>query len=199
MAEKKGVAAYPLQWPKGWPRTKKPGSSKFKTANNKARSKLLNEISLMGGSLVVVSSNVPLNERGQMMERDPVDAGAAVYFQRQGKAMAFACDRYDLLRDNIHALALTIEALRGIERWGASEMMERAFSGFKQLAAENPGMSWWATLQLSAGATVDQIEKAYKAMARLAHPDIPGGSDVAMAALNAAREQGLNVARHRDD
>jgi len=198
MTERKSVAAYPLTWPDGWPRSTAIQNSKFKTATDKARKKLLEEISRMGGSAPVISSNVPLRADGQLRaDREPVDAAVAVYFQRDGKGMVFACDRYDYVRDNLHALALTIEALRGIERWGASEMMERAFSGFKQLNAENEGMSWWGTLQVDANATAAEIDVAYKKLAKFAHPDMPGGSEAAMGALNVARDQGLNVAKGR--
>jgi hypothetical protein len=198
MTNAKGVQAYPLAWPDGWPRTTSLQVSKFKTATDKARKKLLGEISLMGGTMPVISSNVPLRADGHLRaDREPVDAGVAVYFQRNGRGMVFACDRYDYVRDNLHALALTIEAMRGIERWGASEMMERAFSGFLQLNAENDGTSWWKTLQLSPDATVEQIERAYREFAKLAHPDAPGGSDTAMSALNLARDQALSAARGR--
>jgi hypothetical protein len=198
MTNRKAVEAYPLSWPEGWPRTESPGYSKFKTATDKARKKLLTEVALMGGTSTIISSNVPLRTDGQMRaDREPVDAGVAVYFQRNEKGMVFACDRYDSVKENLHALALTIEALRGIERWGASEMMERAFSGFKQLAAENEGDSWWKTLQIHPDATIAEIETSYKAMAKFAHPDQPGGSHSAMTVLNAAREQALNVAKQR--
>ena len=198
MTTPKGVQGYPLAWPDGWPRNKSPRNGPFKTPTDKARKKLLSEISLMGGENVVLSTNVPLRNDGQMRaDREPVDAGVAIYFHRNGKGMVFACDSYDSVRENIHALGLTIEALRGIERWGATEMMERAFSGFKQLEAENEGPSWWDTLGVEPHASVDDIERAFKTSARHAHPDSPGGSHDRMAALNLAREQGLNIARQR--
>jgi hypothetical protein len=198
MGTANGVQAYPLAWPEGWPRSKEIQTSKFKATTDKARKKLLEEISRMGGEMPVISSNVPLRSDGHLRaDREPVDAAVAVYFQRNKKSMVFACDRYDYVRDNLHALALTIEALRGIERWGASEMMERAFSGFKQLNAENEGMSWWRMLQVEAGATAAEIDAAYKKLAKFAHPDMPGGSEAAMGALNVARDQGLNVAKQR--
>jgi hypothetical protein len=194
----KGVQAYPLAWPEGWPRTTNPGNSKFKTSTDKARKELLAEVAMMGGEAPVISSNVPLRADGAMRaDREPVDAGAAVYFQRDGKGMVFACDNYDLVKDNLRALALTIGAMRGIERWGATEMMERAFSGFKQLNAENEGESWWKTLQVGPDATVPEIETAFRKLAKFAHPDAEGGSDVAMAALNVARDQALAVAKNR--
>ncbi len=62
--------------------------------------------------------------------------------------------------------------------------------GFQALPA--PGSaSWWSVLQVDANATADQIEAAFKRLARERHPDRPGGSHDMMADLNRAREQGM--------
>jgi len=191
MAPRNGVAAYPLKWPQGWKRVEKPIESSFKVTTSKAHSEMLAEISRMGGTQVVISSNCPLNEKGVMrMDREPVDTGVAVYFQRDGKSVVFASDKYDLVAHNLRAIGVTIEALRTIERHGTSELTDRAFLGFKALEAENPGMSWWKTLQVYPEATEEQIQAAYRSLAKLAHKDA-GGSDAAMTALNVARDQAL--------
>jgi hypothetical protein len=168
-------------------------------AVEKSRQKLLNEISMMGGKLPIVSTNQRLRQDGAPRADDsPGDPGVAVYFEREGKRMVFACDKFWSVKENLHGIALTIEALRGIERWGSSEMMERAFSGFKQLAAENEGPSWWGVLQVRAGATEEEIRTAYRTLARIAHPDnMETGSHEAMAALNHALEQGIAAAKGR--
>ena len=57
----------------------------------------------------------------------PADKGVAVYFTHKKQAMCFACDRWDRVQDNIYAIAMTIQALRGIERWGSGSMVEQAF------------------------------------------------------------------------
>jgi DnaJ-class molecular chaperone len=77
--------------------------------------------------------------------------------------------------------------MRGIERWGASDMMERAFSAFEALP---PPRSHWETLGIRPGSSADAIQAAYRAKARAAHPDA-GGSDAAMAELNSARDAAL--------
>ena len=41
-----------------------------------------------------------------------------------------ACDLFNEVRLNMHAIGLTVEAMRQIERCGASSMLERAFRGF---------------------------------------------------------------------
>lgn len=43
---------------------------------------------------------------------------------------SLACDLFKEVRLNMHAIGLTIEAMRQIERCGASSMLERAFRGF---------------------------------------------------------------------
>jgi hypothetical protein len=194
----KSIEAYPLAWPTGWKRTKLRRDSNFKMTTEKAHKELINEIGRMGGEQLIISTGVPLRQDGRMrMDREPVDPGVAVYFQREGKGVVFACDTYDSVGENLRAIGVTIGSLRAIERHGASELLERAFSGFKQLAAENEGESWWKTLQLPADASVVDIESAYRRLAKFAHPDQPGGSNVGMAALNAAKAQGLSVARQK--
>lgn len=194
------MEAYPLSWPQGWKRSKYRELSKFKTGFGAARNFLFAELERMGATKVVVSTNVPLRNDGMPRANTaPIggDPGVAVYFLRKGKPMVLACDQYTKGCDNVLAIAKTIEAMRGIERWGASEMMERAFSGFKQLAAENDGPSWWGVLQVRAGATVAEIETAFRALAKVAHPDAPTGSHDAMSALTRARDQGMSVAKQR--
>lgn len=183
--------AYPLYWPFGWKRTVHRQRSKFKTGFGAARNLLFAELGRLNASRVIVSTAIPLRNDGlprANMKPDGGDTGVAVYFQRKGKDMVFACDKYDRSEDNIYAIAKTIDAMRGIERWGASDMMERAFTGFKALAAENSGESWWAILGCSALSSKEEIESAYRKRSREAHPDL-GGSQELMAKVNLARDQ----------
>lgn len=46
-------------------------------------------------------------------------------------AYSLACDKFDAVRLNFHAIGLTIESLRQIDRCGATTMLERAFRGFQ--------------------------------------------------------------------
>jgi len=185
-----GVEAYPLCWPEGWTRENCKEESNFATSGTKAHKMLMDEIRRMGGTGIVLSTNVPLRQDGMIrMDREPVDAGVAVYFTRKQKQVVFACDRFDLLRDNMLSLAKTIEALRGIERWGASEMLERAYSGFKQLNAENGEAPWWVVLGVAETATLAEINLAWQTAAKAAHPDVAGGDAELMKRLNVAVQQ----------
>ncbi len=184
------VEAYPLYWPEGWKREPSRQKAPFKTNANKAHAMLLKEIRMLGGSGVIVSSNCPLGAQGKMLfDSRPADSGVAVYFNLKNRSMVFACDQYESARDNVTAIAKTIEALRGIERWGASDMMERAFTGFKALGAPT-AEEWWDILGCQPNATKVIIQARYRELARTAHPD-SGGSHNAMQRLNSARDKAL--------
>lgn len=187
---------FPLQWPTGWPRTHNPGKSQFSTGMDKATRGLLEEVRKLSGKLPVISSNAQYRLDGMPYARQSNfgDTGVAVYFERKGKPMVFACDRYWTLAENIHAIAKTIEALRSIERWGASDMMERAFTGFTALPAPIvAGMKrpWREVLEYGNGpANADEIKRNYRILARNFHPD-HGGDAAKMTELNVARDEAL--------
>ena len=90
----------------------------------------------------------------------------------------------------MQAICKTIDALRGIARWGSGDMLEAAFTGFAALPA--PAQGWRDVLDVPVGSgnNADQLARArmhYRACASANHPDRGGNSDT-MAALNAAWE-----------
>jgi hypothetical protein len=103
----------PLKWPDGWERTKVPQNARFDVSLDKATRELEWEIQRLGGKYPTITHN---KFKGSS---EPSDSGVAVYFEVKGKQRVFACDRWNQVRDNIRAIQKTIEALRGIERWGA--------------------------------------------------------------------------------
>jgi hypothetical protein len=109
------------------------------------------------------------------------DTGVAVYFTRKGREQAIACDKWDSIRDNLQAVAKTIEALRGIDRWGTGEMVDAAFQGFTAIPASasagiqvRPKRPWHEVLGVAPDAPREVIEAAGKAMQRMTHPDAGG-------------------------
>lgn len=190
------TSAYPLQWPPGWPRTKRPESSAFATSFAKARDELLNELRLLGARNVVISANVPLRQDGLHYARfpEPADKGVAVYFVLDGNQRCIPCDQWNRTQDNIQAIRKTVEALRGLERWGAKEMVSAAFRGFQALPAPKQQETWWEVLQVSQAASEQEIREAFRKLARVAHPDA-GGSQEEFIKLQKAYEEGLREAR----
>jgi hypothetical protein len=190
------VEAYPLQWPPGRPRTErwKRERAKFEVTFTRARDNIVAEVGRLAGRYpdpqVVISTNVALRRDGlpAANQRTPDDPGVAVYFLYKKRSMSFACDRWDRIEHNMQAVAKTIEALRGIARWGTGDMLEAAFTGFTALPAPGAPREWWDVLGVSRAATRDEIRSAYRRLASMHHPD-KGGNASAMAELNAAHDK----------
>ena len=188
MSEEKPIEAFPLQWPPGRQRTQRPERSNFAVTLGRAIRDVQDEVRKLGGSQLVISSNLPLRRDGMPYanSRQPEDRGVAVYFTHKKRPMCFACDRWDKIEDNMRAISHTIAALRGIERWGTGQMVEQAFTGFAALPApEQP----WQVLGLDSSLpTSEQVEDAYRRLAMRHHPD-RGGDPKEMARINAARDE----------
>ena len=199
------TTAYPLSWPPGRPR--RPASArrnaKFGTslrAGHKqpltvaeAIARLQTQMDMLGAKLPVLSTNVEtrLNGLPRSGAREPDDPGVCLYFQLGSKPHAMPCDTYDRVADNIAAIAAHIEATRAIERHGVATVAEM-FSGFAALPAPGAARPWREVLKMSdePNPIPEQIELAYRLLAKKAHPDT-GGSHEAMAELNAARAAAL--------
>ncbi|CUR48454.1 hypothetical protein BN2364_4013 [Alloalcanivorax xenomutans] len=142
---------------------------------------LMEELRLMGARNIVLSTNVALRRDGLPYagQKQPDDAGVAVYFEYKQRSMTFACDRWRKVEDNTQAIRKTIEALRGIERWGASDMMERAFTGFQALpsSASTNATAWWVVLEVDHNANPNDVRAAYQRRRKQTHPDHGGTAD----------------------
>ena len=181
------IDAYPLQYPPGWSRTQYPQRAKFKTPFSYARDNLLRELELLGASGVVISTNMMIRQDGLLYakQREPDDRGVAVYFTLEGQQQCIPCDKWDRVQDNLQAIRLTVEALRGLERWGAKEMVTAAFRGFKALPESTivtpySAQPWHDVLQVSPNADPDIIKSAYRKLASKYHPDNQDTGDAQM-------------------
>jgi hypothetical protein len=214
------LTAYPLAWPPGRPRTAPERrewsrfhgtfqrretigattriyKEKARLTLTEARVQLFAELERLGARRVVVSTNIQLRRDGlpyadsRQIVSDP---GVAVYFELGGEKTAIACDRWRAVAENMRAIAKTVEAIRGIERWGSGEMVRAAFRGFRALPpASRP---WREVLGLPIrDLTEEEITTAFRERAKAVHPDV-GGQHDAMAELNAARVAGLQEIGH---
>lgn len=195
------ASRFPLEWPEGWARTpaQKRRRAPYKMPFSNVLHHLLGELRRFSARQVILSSSIPVKADGMpyagAADKRYAEPGAACYFQVRGKPMVIACDCWDTVHANLHAIGLTIEAMRQVERTGATSLLERAFEGFKQLPPSSvptrPVRGWWEVFGLDRqAASRDVIEAVYKAKARSLHPD-HGGSTEDMAELNTAREQAL--------
>lgn len=175
--------AYPLQWPANWPRVEQKvrAVSKMKTALPSALSNLRKEVQRFGGANLVLSSNCTLGNSS------PSDPGVVAYFNRGSDPVAIPCDRWSDVASNVQAIAKTIEALRGIERWGAKHMVKASLAGFLALPSTAVN-EWWVVLGVDRNAPADEVNRKFRELAKLHHPDTPGGSVSKMAEINNALE-----------
>jgi hypothetical protein len=170
--------AYPLQWPDGWARTPadKRDYSKYKVSEGRARDEMFDAIRKLGGEVPLISSNLRVRLDGLPYASQviPEDPGVAVYWVRGGRQEVMACDRWRRPWENMRAIYHAIEGLRAMERAGATQIMERAFSAF-QLPAP---AGWREALGVEPGMTpsADYLRKLWKAQAAKHHPDA-GGSE----------------------
>jgi hypothetical protein len=133
--------AFPLSWPDGWVRTRpqdRKKQSSWKKSASFYQDALTKELNRMGVTSFVLSSNVPLNVRGQMTAGvEPLDPGVAAYFSRA---------------------------------------IEEDFKWQDALGIHDPAP------------TADQINDAFKRLARQYHPDSGGDPEMYLA-----------VVKHRDN
>lgn len=190
------IEAFPLHWPEGRSRTLRAFTKKsnFKPGNRPAEvANVTAELKRLGARDIVVSTNVRLRNDGLPYAQDkaPQDQGVAVYFTYAGGQKCFACDRWATIPENLRAIFKSIEAIRGLERWGSKDFVDAAFTGFAALPNPDRRRPWREVMAPADGLrTRAEMEARYRTLARIRHPD-QGGSDTMMAELNAARDDAI--------
>ena len=193
--------AFPLEWPHGWPRTEKPQRARFDTSFARARDGVMNELNRMGVAdhEIVISTNIQTRRDGLPYANrpEPGDTGVAVYFTLAGRQQCIPCDRWDRVRDNLQAIHKTVDALRGLERWGAQDMVAAAFRGFQALPGPDDasGKHWSNVLGTRPDATDDEVRDAYMRARSAAHTDRGTGSNIQFQRVQMAWHQ---VKQERD-
>lgn len=186
------INAYPLTWPRDFPRTKIRSKSAFKTSLAGALKNVENSLRAFSSDSakkierLVISSNVTLGAK------NPEDSGVAVWFFWDGLEVCFPVDRYLRVEENLQAIHHIIEARRTELRHGGIAIVRATFTGFKALPA--PKGTDWRTLfdvPLGSGNVTDQLARArihYRSLANLHHPD-KGGDAQKMAEINSAWDE----------
>lgn len=174
--------------------------SQFDTTWTKTVRQLSREIDHLGGRDVVIEADV----REQDIRIDgmlranarPSSPAVVVAFDtRDHGPMLYRCDRYvtgwrtegaDSWQHNVRAIALTLEALRAVDRYGATETGQQ-YAGFKALpsgtampASPMTADEAWSIIGSYQSATIahfrlhhsaDELKAAYRRARAANHPD----------------------------
>jgi hypothetical protein len=119
--------------------------------------------------------------------------GVILSFTKDKRSLSFPCDTYNDWKDNIRAIALALEALRAVDRYGVTRNEEQ-YAGWTAIpAAIKPGFAnadeaarWVASIANFTGAAVADAamfhdpafwRETYKTLAAKLHPDTGGSAD----------------------
>lgn len=196
------ITASPLTWPEGWPRSKTQQSSRFGKWNKpvtirKAVDLITDQLGMMNVPSwnIIISTDLELRNDGlpYSNQKEPADKGASVWWRKanegEDERKVIALDHYDRIADNLYAIGKTVEAMRGIDRWGGGAILNRTFTGFTALPppdADNQP-SWRVVLEYS-GHDLNEANQIYKRLRKRYHPDT-GGSAKEFHILNKAWQQ----------
>lgn len=186
--------SYPLHWPEGWGKTVNPSTSRFYTSLSKAMDNVERALKQFSSDSGKGIQNIIISTNYSLSDRNPKEAGVAVYFSWDGLQSCIAVDRYKKIEDNLQAIYHCLEAERTKLRHGGINLVRAAFRGYAALpppsGTSNQKKHWTALLNVASSASLDEIKTAYRAAARKAHPD-NGGSNEKMAEINAAYNEAI--------
>jgi hypothetical protein len=196
-----------------WPgeRTRTRVKSPFRGANWSATIGLLeHELRQLEATDVTFVLNVSerdVNRDGRLRADARVqDPAVIVEFKARADRLQFPCDRFNHWHDNLRAIALALEALRKVDRYGVRS--GRQYEGFKALPNAGGSTQTMTVAQAAVAiedetgvdsvsilASVDICKSAIRLALSNAHPDRPRGDARRFVAVQSAR---AILAAHHD-
>ena len=147
-------------------------------------------ISAAAGAFYAGGIEVPLSSESRVFITPDGDS----IKDRNGNDRVIALDQYDRIADNLYAIGKTLEALRGIERWGGGQILDRAFTGFTALPSPEMagGTDPYELLGISPEDNDDTRRKAYRKALSKNHPDHNGDPAIFDAIKKAGAQIGIS-------
>jgi hypothetical protein len=182
------LAGWPHPVTPDWERRRAP----FRAAYGDTLDLLAFEVSRLGESAdagCVVQVDVDPSQftlKGLPMARARwYSARVSVQVATGDRVLTFATDRFDYWQDNLRAIALGMEALRKVDRYGLASATGGQYAGFAAIesAPADPwsdgasALAWMRKYAAELGITdADSLDagRLYRAMARKMHPDQGG-------------------------
>lgn len=178
------------QWP--GQKTRRPKRSRFDSSWKQTLDLLASELAHLGARSVVIQADCPESEirlDGMLRANARLNGqGVILSFQARKGGLSFPCDSFDQWQDNVRAIALTLEALRKIDRYGVTQNNQQ-YTGWRKLESEAIGttgsvdeamtiISEYACM-MRGGIMADQemYRRAVKKAKNATHPDRHGGDE----------------------
>lgn len=150
---------------------------------------LRTELGLLAAKNVVVQ--IALDQRDIRLDgmpradaKAPRHPGVILSFDSKHGPLSYPCDRFDAWEDNLRAIALSLEHLRAVDRYGVTKRGEQ-YQGWASLPPPSTkhDSSWaWSVLASLSGAPVSECKADPKAAYRKAamdhHPDRGGDAEL---------------------
>jgi hypothetical protein len=180
-------------------------SSPFRATYGASEDLLLEELERLEARDVVIEIDVSTSDLrldGTLRANaKPQGPRVCLYASTKHGPLMMPCDTFTDWRANIRAIALSLEALRRVDRYGCSATGEQ-YRGWTAIPASTSmttrvEASWDILAREAAGVAGSEIkpehrdrstlDRYYREAAKMAHPDA-GGTEERMAAVNRARE-----------
>ncbi len=184
-----------------WPgKQRRPGPSPFSASHKTTFELLEHELRAIGAKNIVIQAYFGFdqirNDGWPRSSANPSAPGVILSFESRKGSLNFPCDTFLDWRDNLRAIALSLEALRKVDRYGVTQSNEQ-YQGWKQLGAPAGEMNAETAAMFIGGRSnvpFQEILKfaliyrdAYKEAAMNCHPD-RGGSHDLFVTLQQAKE-----------
>ena len=121
--------------------------------------------------------------RGRYQGKD--ERRVTLHYLKDGAEIDLPMDQQDRAEDNLRVLYLAVEAMRMNEKRGIADVVRDAYL---QLPAPLKVRDPYEVLGVRSDSPIEVVEAAYRALAKQAHPDA-GGSTEVMTSLNEAVAQ----------
>lgn len=187
-----------VQWP--GLKTKRPKPAIFRSTYKKTLELLRKELRLLGVRSAVIQLDLPESKIRldglPYSNARPDGPGVILSFKSKYGPLQYAADTFNFWEDNLRAIALGLEALRKVDRYGITNRGEQ-YTGWKQLPAaineiadERAAADFLARFSgLDAAAILadrSKVNPAFRLAARKLHPD-KGGNAKDFDLLNKAK------------
>lgn len=181
----------------------------FKQTYDQVFRQLSYELHKINVDVAIIGTDHPRNQvridgkpRGEI---EPATPRVSVSFDRGGRTITMQCDAFTQWMQNLKAIAMTLEALRACDRYGATSRGEQ-YRGFEALPPGGGGNPFtretaarWMAGQMKIACNVGigeaiilgnsvEAKACYRKLAAKFHPDQNGGQSAQFIQLGHAKE-----------